>query len=166
MTQTPDALSSELAAKAMEILDENRTMCVATLRPDGWPQATIVGFIHDAFDLYFVIAQDSQKLANLLRDPRASLAIGAAPTDKRPVHGLSMSALVERITSPAEVERINGLIAEHYPRLSLFAPAAVSTALMRATPQIMSIIDYAGGQGHRTKVEVSVDRHYQLKVIE
>jgi hypothetical protein len=77
-----------------------------------------------------------------------------------------MAAHVERVIAPDEIARVNRLIAARYPGMALFAPAGASAALMRATPQVMSIIDYGKGRGHRTIVEVSVDRQYRLKAVE
>jgi hypothetical protein len=31
----------------LSILDENRIMSLATLRANGWPQVTMVGYAHD-----------------------------------------------------------------------------------------------------------------------
>jgi hypothetical protein len=44
-------------------------MAIATNRPDGWPQATMVGYVNDVFMLYCFVARNSQKYANVLRDP-------------------------------------------------------------------------------------------------
>ena len=30
--------------QVIDILQDNRLMAIATLRPDGWPQATMIGF--------------------------------------------------------------------------------------------------------------------------
>jgi nitroimidazol reductase NimA-like FMN-containing flavoprotein (pyridoxamine 5'-phosphate oxidase superfamily) len=50
-------------------------MTVATLRPDGWPQATTVGYVNEGLTLYFLCGLDSQKAKNLARDDRVSLTI-------------------------------------------------------------------------------------------
>ena len=49
--------------KAIQILEGHRTMAIATVRPDGWPQTTIVGYANDGLLLYFLISRSSQKLA-------------------------------------------------------------------------------------------------------
>ena len=43
----------DLKTKILEILDRNRLMVVATNRPDGWPQATTVGYVNIGLTLYF-----------------------------------------------------------------------------------------------------------------
>jgi len=42
-------------------------MTLATLRPDGWPQATTVGYVNDGLTLYFLCGLDSQEPANIAR---------------------------------------------------------------------------------------------------
>lgn len=40
---------------AIEILNSHSTMAISTLRADGWPQTTIVGYANDGLTLYFLI---------------------------------------------------------------------------------------------------------------
>jgi nitroimidazol reductase NimA-like FMN-containing flavoprotein (pyridoxamine 5'-phosphate oxidase superfamily) len=49
----------------LKLLAQHRIMTLATLRPDGWPQATTCGYAHDGLTLYFLCGPDSQKAANL-----------------------------------------------------------------------------------------------------
>ena len=52
---------------ALQILNENRTMSIATVRPDGWPQTTI-DYANDGWRLYFLIYRTSQKFENISHD--------------------------------------------------------------------------------------------------
>lgn len=36
-------------------------MTIATIRDDGYPQATVVGFVHDGLTIYFGSDRNSQK---------------------------------------------------------------------------------------------------------
>lgn len=65
--------------KAIDILDANRVMTVATIRSDGWPQATMIGYANEGLLIYFVISRSGQKFANIAHDGRVSLAIGGDP---------------------------------------------------------------------------------------
>ena len=66
-------------------------MTIATLRPDGWPQATTVGYASDGLTLYFLCGPDSQKARNLARDDRVSLAIDDDTEPVMEITGLSMA---------------------------------------------------------------------------
>jgi nitroimidazol reductase NimA-like FMN-containing flavoprotein (pyridoxamine 5'-phosphate oxidase superfamily) len=56
-------------------MDAHRIMTIATLRADGWPQATTVGYAHEGLTLYFLCGLESQKAKNLARDDRVSITI-------------------------------------------------------------------------------------------
>ena len=62
--------------KAVDILNRYRLMALATLRADGWPQATMVSYANEGLLLYFIISRQSQKYANINRDSRVSIVVG------------------------------------------------------------------------------------------
>jgi general stress protein 26 len=131
--------------RILQILTENRVMGVATLRADGWPQATMVGYLHDGLTLYFAIARSSQKLANMLRDPRISLAIGRHAPEGGDLRGLSMAATAAEVTDADAVRRLNTMILERYPEQAIFSPRGASIAVIKASPVVISVIDPASG---------------------
>jgi nitroimidazol reductase NimA-like FMN-containing flavoprotein (pyridoxamine 5'-phosphate oxidase superfamily) len=139
--------------KILELLNENRVMCVATIRPDGWPQATMVGYVHDDLTVYFAVARISQKLANVEREPRISIALGHDRPDR--LRGLSMAARAAEVTELAEIDHLNALMLERYPGQIMFSPRETSTAVLRATPEVISVIDLPKGPGEPELVRLS-----------
>src|SRR5215510_265893 len=99
-------VNEEIRGKILKLLDEHRIMTIATLRPDGWPQATTVGYANDGLTLYFLCGLDSQKAANLARDDRVSLTIDDDTPQVMEITGLSMAARAERMTDPVEGEKV------------------------------------------------------------
>ena len=85
-------MDAEIRQKILTLLDQHRIMTVATLRPDGWPQATTVGYVNQGLTLYFLCGLDSQKARNLARDDRISLTIDHDTADLMAITGLSMAA--------------------------------------------------------------------------
>jgi general stress protein 26 len=143
---TPTNITAEaLGERALRILAENRVMAVATLRPDSWPQATMVGYVHDGLTLYFVVARNGQKLANIQRDPRISVAIGRHDEEAPDLRGLSMAANAVEVTDATEVRRLNAMLVERYPEQQVFNPHDASVAVMKAAPLMISVIDPHGG---------------------
>ena len=67
-------MEEKIRKKILTLLDEHRIMTIATLRPDGWPQATTVGYVNEGLTLYFLCGLDSQKAANLLVRVQSALA--------------------------------------------------------------------------------------------
>lgn len=57
-------MNEEIRNKIETLLDQHRVMTIATLRPDGWPQATTVGYVNEGLTLYFLCGLESQKAAN------------------------------------------------------------------------------------------------------
>ena len=86
-------------------------MTIATLRPDGWPQATTVGYANEGLTLYFLCGPDSQKAANLARDDRVSLTIDHDTPQVMEITGLSMAARAQAVVDPAEARE--GLAPAH-----------------------------------------------------
>jgi nitroimidazol reductase NimA-like FMN-containing flavoprotein (pyridoxamine 5'-phosphate oxidase superfamily) len=125
----------------LKILDENRALALATLRPDGWPQATIVGFVHDDLTLYVAVARESQKFKNIGRDGRVSVAIGLHAEGSGSVRGLSMAAHADEVVRPDEVARVNDLIWSRYPEVAVFAPREANSAVLRIMPELVSVVD-------------------------
>jgi nitroimidazol reductase NimA-like FMN-containing flavoprotein (pyridoxamine 5'-phosphate oxidase superfamily) len=146
---------ADLKAKILELLDEHRVMAVATNRPDGWPQVTIVGYAHHDLSLYFAVARSSQKFANIQRDPRVSIAIGSEGPDT--LRGLSMAARVFEVADLEEIARLNRLLHQRYPEQGVFAPREASAAILRAVPSIISVIDQSKGPGQPDIVEVGAE---------
>ena len=68
-------MDDDIKQKILALLDQYRIMTVATLRPDGWPQATTVGYVNEGLTLYFLCGLDSQKARNLAQYDRISLTI-------------------------------------------------------------------------------------------
>ena len=75
-------MDDTLKSKILEVLNEHRLVTIATNRPDGWPQATTVGYVNDGLTIYFLCSPQSQKAANLARDNRISLTIDHDVSDQ------------------------------------------------------------------------------------
>jgi nitroimidazol reductase NimA-like FMN-containing flavoprotein (pyridoxamine 5'-phosphate oxidase superfamily) len=135
--------------KILALLDQHRIMSVATNRPDGWPQATTVGYVSDGLTLYFLCSPQSQKANNLGRDDRISLTIDHDTTDPMAITGLSMAARAQLLTDPAEAANALRLLARKYPEYAAFPmPKPEEIAVFRVTPAVISILDYTKGFGH------------------
>ena len=142
--------------KAVGILDENRLMAIATVRPDGWPQATMVGYANEDILVYFVISRESQKFANITRDDRVSLVIGRDFHDPRTIKALSIAARASEVRDPKQRERALALLLGRHPGLKgLEPPQPEHSAVMRAYPEIITILDYSKGFGHADVLTVS-----------
>jgi nitroimidazol reductase NimA-like FMN-containing flavoprotein (pyridoxamine 5'-phosphate oxidase superfamily) len=135
----------------LTLLDQHRIMTIATLRPDGWPQATTVGYVNEGLTLYFLCGLDSQKAANLARDDRVSLTIDHDTPQVMEITGLSMAARAQAVVDSAEAAKVLRMLPLKYPeQVSLPGPMPTpeQVRIFRVTPTVISVLDYSKGFGH------------------
>ena len=134
---------------ALTTLDANRIMTIATVRQDGWPQATIVGYANEGFRLYFLIYRDSQKFENISRDNRVAITVGQEPSELKQIRAVYAGCEVREITDLGERSRAWTLLAKRHPNLTdLAAPQTAEVATMVAECRYVSALDYSQGLGH------------------
>lgn len=144
-------MDDALKRKITSLLDQHRIMTIATLRPDGWPQATTVGYVNEGLTLYFLCGLDSQKAANIARDDRVSLTIDDDTPQVTEITGLSMAAHARPVLDRAEAEKVLSVLPQRYPEqvnLPGPMPTADQVRIFRVTPTVISVLDYTKGFGH------------------
>ncbi|MFZ5746239.1 MAG: pyridoxamine 5'-phosphate oxidase family protein [Pseudomonadota bacterium] len=144
-------MDAQLKARILSILDKNRTMTIATLRPDGWPQATKVGYGSKELTLYFLCAPESQKAANLALDDRVSLTVDDDCAQVMEITGLSMAAHATLVEDRDEAVAAMALLVAKYPEQALLPgpmPGPEDARIFRVVPTVISVLDYSKGFGH------------------
>ena len=146
-------MDESMKQKILALLDGHRIMTIATLRPDGWPQATTVGYVNEGLTLWFLCGLESQKVKNLAHDNRVSITIDHDTPDIMSITGLSMAARAERVSDRAEAEKVIGMLPLKYPDASpataqMKMPAPEEVALFRVVPEVVSVLDYTKGFAH------------------
>ena len=144
----------------LEIVSSRSDLTLATIRPDGYPQANIVSYASEGLAIYFGTGRDSRKLANIRYCNKISLAIETPYSDWSAIKALSMAGIAEELTpGSAECRHAVDLLIERYPAVrEMPALDDLSTmAFVRITPEIISVLDYAKGFGHTELVRVGSD---------
>ena len=144
-------MDQEIRKKILTLLDQHRIMTIATNRPDGWPQATTVGYVNEGLTLYFLCGLDSQKAANLARDDRVSLTIDHDTSQVMEITGLSMAARAQAVVDRREAARVLRMLPRKYPeQINLPGPMPTvdQVKIFRVTPTVISVLDYSKGFGH------------------
>ena len=130
-------------------LKQHDNMSLATVRPDGFPQATTVGYANDGLDLYFCCDRVSQKIRNLRRSPKVSLTIDHDTRNWSRIKGLSMGARARVLLKPRDVTRAFELLARKFPEMRKVSKEDLAgTAFVKVTPKVISVLDYSKGFGH------------------
>ncbi len=128
---------------------------VSTVRPDGWPQTTIVGYANEGWAVYFLIFRSSQKFTNIQNDDRISIAVSGDPNYLSDIKAVYAGAHASEVTDPSERKLAWSLLVQRHPNLADFGlPDQDDTALMRADCKYVSLLDYSQGIGHTEAITV------------
>ena len=139
--------------KIVDLLNGHRIMTIATLRPDGWPQASAVGDVNEGLALWFLCGLDSQKAKNLAQDDRVSITVDHDTPDIMAISGLSMAARAHRVTDLTEAQKVLAQLPLKYAdakpgSVAMPMPKPDEVALFRVGPTLVSVLDYTKGFGH------------------
>ena len=148
-------MGPRLKQEILSILDDASDMTIATVREDGYPQATTVSYVNNGLNIYFGCAANSQKAKNIARDSKVSLTVNLPYTSWNDIRGLSIGGRAERITNPQEVAQATQLMFEKFPQIARYAPAELEDiVLFRVTPEVISVLDYRKGFGQSDLVKL------------
>jgi general stress protein 26 len=151
----PDTMTADQRKLILDIMSKASSMTVATVRPDGFPQATTVSYVNEGLTLYFGTWERAQKIQNLSNCNKVSATIGGPEDDWHKVQAISLGGLAELIRDAGELVRLYRLIAEKYPQTSDFAsPDLGGAVLVRIKPIVISLLDYTKGFHHAELVKV------------
>ncbi len=141
-------MDEALRAKILDVLKSQHLMALATVRPDGYPQATMVNYIHDELILYFAADAASQKAGNIKINAKVSIAIASETTDFCKLRGLSLAGLAKRVADKQRAEELRLRLFRRLPQSRRFVPEDPNQlAVFEVEPVAISLIDYASGFG-------------------
>ena len=142
--------------RIVDILDAADDLTIATLRDDGYPQATVVSFANDGLTIYLGTGAGAQKAQNMRRDGRVSIAVTLPYKTWDQIKGLNLAGRADLITAPEEFRHVGELMYKKFPQISQYADfgTGMDMALFRITPEIVSILDYAQGFGHTDLIDL------------
>lgn len=141
----------------VSIIDDVDDMTIATVREDGYPQATTVSYVNDGMAIYFGTSADAQKAKNIARCDKVSLTINRPYKSWREIEGLSIGGRAIRVSDPAEQARVGELMFGKFPEIKEyidFGKTMGELVLFRVDAEVISLLDYAKGFGHTVTVDV------------
>ncbi|HEX2530094.1 MAG TPA: pyridoxamine 5'-phosphate oxidase family protein [Burkholderiaceae bacterium] len=140
----------------LDIIDKSKDLTLATVRPDGYPQATTVSYAHDGLAIYVGIGKNSQKAENIRRNNKVSLTINNDYQDWAHIKGVSMGAHADLVDDPGEIRHAVDCMLQRFPEVNewMQAETSVDMAFLKITPEVISILDYEKGFGHTDLVTV------------
>jgi nitroimidazol reductase NimA-like FMN-containing flavoprotein (pyridoxamine 5'-phosphate oxidase superfamily) len=152
------AMDPAIRQEILSILAGANDLTIATVREDGYPQATTVSYVSDDLAIYFGAATASQKAANIAHSNKVSLTINLPYSSWDEIRGVSVGGRAQRVTDPKEMEHAGQLMLKKFPQVAQYAPAGIEglegIAVFRVTPEVISVLDYRKGFGHMELVKV------------
>lgn len=145
-------LSAQATAQIVSIIDDVDDMTIATIREDGFPQATTVSYVNEKTTIYFGCDANSQKAKNIARNGKVSITINRPYATWNEIEGVSMGAIAEIVSDPREIETIGARMFAKFPQIQELIAAGTelegASAFVRVTPVVISLLDYKQGFGH------------------
>ena len=148
-------MDEALRSRILVVLRRQHFMTVATIRPDGYPQATTVKYIHDDLILYFATAPTSQKASNIKLNNKVSVAIVDLAQDFYKLLGLSMSGTAARVQEKEKAEELALRLFGRLPQKRRLVPEdPKELAVYAIRPVAIALVDYTSGFGTTHLVEL------------
>lgn len=149
-------MTPEQKSRVLEILDSAQDMTVATVREDGYPQATTVSFVHDGPRIYFCCDPDCQKARNIEHSDKISLTVNLPYGSWSDIRGLSLGGRAKIVADEAEMGRVFDAMAAKFPQIAEYTTEdeRQTVSVVRVEPEIISLIDYRKEFGHTEEVRV------------
>ena len=148
-------MDSKSEAFVRNILGNHNNLTLATVRPDGYPQATTVSYVNDGLTIYVGVNTDSQKANNIRQCNKVSVTVDHDESDWDAIKALSMGGKAEIISDADEIMRIGELMYEKFPQArDIPIPDPTAIVMLKITPEVISILDYEKGFGYADLVTV------------
>ncbi len=140
----------------LNIIEQAKDLTLATVRPDGYPQATTVSYAHDGLTLYVGVGRASQKAENVRRCNKVSLTINIPYANWNQIQGLSMAGIAAIISDPEKISHAGACMMQRFAQLAQFATTQGmdDIVFLEIKPQLISVLDYQQGFGHTELVTV------------
>lgn len=149
-------MDSETGRLVQDIIDHGKDLTLATVRPDGYPQATTVSYANDGLTIYVGVGKQSQKASNIRGNGKVSLTINAEYADWNHIKGVSMGGIAEIVEAPEEMQHARDCMLKRFPQLAQWDQAGQedNIVFLKIAPHVISVLDYEKGFGHTDLVTV------------
>lgn len=148
-------MDKETETFILDLLKSHNILTLATIREDGYPQATTVGYVNDGLTIYIATFPEAQKVKNIGYCNKVSLTVDKDYNKWEKIKGLSMGGIAEVLTNQQEIIKVIDLLAQKFPQLAdMAAPDPSSIAFLKITPEIVSVLNYEKGFGHTELVNL------------
>jgi PPOX class probable F420-dependent enzyme len=144
-----EVVGKAMRKRILDLLKRHNIMTIATVRKDGYPQATTVTYANDGLVIYFGCDRTTQKVRNIRRSPKVSLTIDRDYRDWSKIKGLSMAADAQVLTDSGEIRHAVEVLANKFAQWAELSPVDMrAIKFVKVVPKVISVLDYTRGFGH------------------
>ena len=136
------------------IMKRHNVMTLATVRRDGFPQATTVAYANDGLDLYFCCDKTSQKVKNISRSNKVSATIDHDTRDWNKIKAISLAGHATVLKGKRARAHAAELLTRKFPQQGSFSADDPAVAFVQVQPSVVSLLDYSQGFGHTELIEI------------
>jgi len=142
-------MSEDLRNQIRDYMDNCPVSVVATASVDGQPSAATVYFKRSGPDIYFNAARDSQKVQNILANPRVAIVMQEdAPIPRSDLEIKGIQAIgMAKVLGDGEATAVPKAVLTRHHAFNRWKTSA--SAIVRVTLSEIYLIDYSKGLRHR-----------------
>lgn len=143
----------DIKQKAMEYLQANHTLRLATVTSDGQPMAHTVEYVTDGQFLYFSTSIKSRKAMNIASNSKTGGAIDEFMEDWNQIKGLQLEFKTSQVTDQIEIEKVMGLFIAKFPQMKDMPPSP-DMGVYKLEITHGHMLDYTLGFGHWDEISL------------
>jgi len=148
-------MRDKILDQIISIIDREGDMTLATVRPDGFPQANVLSYVNDGFTLYFGTSEFSSKAENIGHEEKVSISIHSPHEGWLDIESVSLGGTATAIKDPDELQYVRDLLFSKYPEIALYAPSTDEDAILfRVDPVVLTLLDYSRKFGFTQTIRV------------
>lgn len=145
-------MAQHLKEAIVTYLDTHRHCTLATVTPDGSAHASVVSYVNQGLDIYFMTDPSSRKAKNIEHCPKIAMAVTEDYVDWDEIRGIHLSGTVEWVKDEAELKKAQKMFADKFPQVHKYLGAYGVTIdiipFLKVTPKQIDYLDYSKGFNH------------------
>jgi len=145
-------MSEESKQKISDYLKSHNKMTLATVAPDGRPQAHTVEYAPEGATVYFCTMRTTRKAMNIAKNPNVAYSVDEDYEDWMKIQGVQMEGRAKVLSDPQETQHAIDVYLKKFPQVASFPPNP-DMVFVKIEPVAGFFLDYVKGFAHRDGVK-------------
>ncbi len=136
---------------------ESHTVCHLATGHHEHPGAATVHYVNRGLVLYFTTSDKTEKMNNIVANPRVSLTVDDAHEDWTKIKGIQLKGYAELVPQ-TEREAVKEAFEKKFPFIREYGGVPAHHVFVAVYPEKIYYLDYGKGLGHREVLHVEKKR--------